>query len=269
MYSNRFVVAVKVNSQILRENGETVALPFGSEYSIFLKNLNTLRSQVKVSVNGQDATEGTSLIVDGNSSLDLERFIRGGNMTGGNKFKFIERSEAVESHRGIQADDGLVRVEFQFERPKPEVIERIVREERQVWPTHPQYPWTRPPYPYNLRRPMHSSAPRASTGTGPVRASGGSPIRSRSMGAQRSAPSAAAGITVPGSHSQQRFHSVSGFQLQEQKYVIVLKLVGCVKGAIIVNAVTVDRKPECSTCGKSNKGDAQFCSQCGTGLILV
>jgi hypothetical protein len=58
MYSNRFVCSVKVNGKILREQSGTVTLPFGCEYEILLKNLNSRRAMVSVSVDGKDATDG-------------------------------------------------------------------------------------------------------------------------------------------------------------------------------------------------------------------
>jgi len=36
MYSNQFVVSIKCNNNIMRENKDVVYLPFGSEYSILL-----------------------------------------------------------------------------------------------------------------------------------------------------------------------------------------------------------------------------------------
>jgi hypothetical protein len=120
MYNNKLVAAIKASGKVLREqkdnDGNTVTyLPFGSEYSIYLKNLNSVRASVKVSIDGKDVL-GTSLIVNANSELNLERFLNNGNFNSGNRFKFIERTASVEQHRGIQAEDGLVRIEFQFEK---------------------------------------------------------------------------------------------------------------------------------------------------------
>ena len=48
MYDKKFVVALKVNGKILRERDDTVSLPFGCEYSILVKNLHSVRSQISL-----------------------------------------------------------------------------------------------------------------------------------------------------------------------------------------------------------------------------
>lgn len=115
VYKEGFIACCKVDGKILREDAGVVTLPFGCEYSILLKNLNSVRAQVKVSVDGTDATEGTWLIVPANGEIELERYIRNGNFNRGNKFKFIERTAGIEAHKGIGAADGLIRVEYKSE----------------------------------------------------------------------------------------------------------------------------------------------------------
>src|SRR5271168_4407308 len=188
---NKVVVCVKVDGKILREDKNVVTLPFGSEYNIFIKNLNATRIKVKVTVDGTDATEGTWLVVDPNADLDLERFIRAGNMDKGNRFKFIERTAEIEEHRGIKADDGLIRIEYQVEKPAPIVID--------VEEHHPHHDhWERPlPRPWRgspwtlggnrlnserdsrLKSPTRRMSPSASSGQRKSMAS--SPVRGMSM----------------------------------------------------------------------------------------
>ena len=83
MYTANVVAVVKVNGQVLRENSDTVTLPFGSEFSLLVKNLNSVRIQFSVSIDGKDATDGTKLIVGPNSNIELERFVRNGNLQAG------------------------------------------------------------------------------------------------------------------------------------------------------------------------------------------
>ena len=100
VFQDKIVTAIKVGGKVLRENGDTVTLPFGGEYSILVKNLNSVRTQVTISVDGTDAAG--KLVIGPNSSMELERFIRNGNLATGNRFKFIERTAEVEAHRGIK-----------------------------------------------------------------------------------------------------------------------------------------------------------------------
>lgn len=233
MYSNKLVTAIKVNGKILRENSGVVTLPFGAEYSILLKNLNSVRALVKVSVDGIDATEGTWLILPANGSIDLERFIRNGNFNSGNRFKFIERTATIEDHRGIGAEDGLVRVEY-----KAEVVA--------------------------VQQPIvhyYTEAPRCSW-SGEVSA-GEASIGSQSMNYNDS------GITVPGSESHQQFVTGEWFATEQQSSVMILKLRGEIHGRVVKTAVTVKHKPRCSSCGVVNKGIAEFCSKCGTALHII
>ena len=117
MYSDKLAIAVKVNGKVLREFKDTAFVPFGSEYSLLIKNLNSVRCRVSISIDGKDIADGDSFIVNANSSMEIERFLKNGNKYKGNRFKFIERTANVEAHRGgAQVEDGIIRVEFEFER---------------------------------------------------------------------------------------------------------------------------------------------------------
>ena len=117
MYNRNLVVAVKANGKILREHGDTVYMPFGQEYSLLIKNLHTRSVVVSISIDGKSVTENTKLVINGGSETELKRTVRNDDNAHGNAFKFIERTEAVENGpRGIGAEDGLIRVEYEFER---------------------------------------------------------------------------------------------------------------------------------------------------------
>lgn len=294
MYQNKLVACLKVNGRILREDHGVVLVPFGSEYSIQVKNLNSVRAKVKIGVDGEDATGGTWLVIEPNSSTELERFIRNGNWQSGNRFKFIERSGDVEAHRGIKAEDGIVRVEYATERRVVDVP--IVRHYDVPVPHYynPPDPW----YPRPPRRPYYgglgqatrsmgtrSRGPHASAdsdcrvetscGMGSASASGGSGSASNFMNFSEqgatytaSASSGEAGITVAGSESHQAFHGVPDFST-DQSDVMVLMLRGIVGNQAVEAAVTIQTKRTCSTCGKTHKSDVAFCSGCGTALTLI
>lgn len=119
MYNKNLAMAVKVNGEVLREIDGKVYLPFGSEYTLYFKNTSTRRVKIKVSVDGQDAMDGATLIVRENSTAELKRFMKNGNMNDGNSFKFIEKTHQISQHRGDRVEDGLITVQYEFEREEP------------------------------------------------------------------------------------------------------------------------------------------------------
>jgi hypothetical protein len=78
-----------------------------------------------------------------------------------------------------------------------------------------------------------------------------------------------AGITVPGSKVQQSFTTVYGFNAEGQSNVIVIRLAGKVGEVEVAAPVTVKAKQKCETCGKVNKATSKFCTDCGTALELL
>jgi hypothetical protein len=78
-----------------------------------------------------------------------------------------------------------------------------------------------------------------------------------------------AGITVAGGESNQKFVAGAWFPTVEPSEVIVIRLRGEVGGKPVIQAVTVEHKPTCSTCGRTNKTTSKFCSNCGTALTLI
>jgi hypothetical protein len=262
MYAQKFAIAIKHNGKVLRENGESVALPFGSEYSILLKNLNSVRALVSVEVDGVNATENTRLIVPANGEVVLERFIKAGNLNEGNRFKFIERTEQIENGpRGIKVEDGIVRVEVQFEQPIAKILNDL-----KVEPARPvQNPYYPPPH-------IMSDWLGRQIGVGPIYGNNITSVSDANNTLSTVACSAQqneVGITVPGSISNQKFTTGSHFTTENTKHSLVLRLVGKVQGQHITKPVTVKTKIECATCGIMNKSTSKFCTECGTSLILV
>jgi hypothetical protein len=280
MFHEKMVVAIKTNGKVLREFKDAVYVPFSSEYSIFVKNLNSVRALVTVEIDGTDVGEGQQFVIAGNSEVEITRFIKDGNLQSGNRFKFIERSDSIEQHRGVGAEDGLVRVSFQYERRIQTYVPPVVQPQWIV--THPVYPTT--PY-YSTTTTIsnavgsgaidHFSAKGVLGGSlrgTSLNASGS--MQSNSMSTQNasvnySATVNDAGITVPGSVSEQKFTEVSGFPVEATTHVIVMKLLGQTETARVEQPITVKSKPKCVTCGKTGKSTAQFCSNCGTSLTII
>jgi hypothetical protein len=301
MYHNKLVASLKANGKILREFKDTVYIPFGSEYSFLLKNLHTQRALVNIYIDGENVIEG-GLVLNAGQEVDLERYVKNGNLSAGNKFKFIERTNSIEQHRGVKLEDGLVRIEFQFELPRP-----VVNISDTMWRTDTdKFRYTGiTGSPYNT--PWYSTTNTnagvsGSTGDRFTLTASGATSQMNVGGvlrgvdyskgeATKAAASAAinsvvpqsgeihdgsatmdwcdVGITVPGSKSTQSFQTVTMGAMESQKHSIVLKLLGeTPDNELVRNPVTVKHKPKCVTCGKQNKATAKFCSECGTALEI-
>lgn len=245
MYSSNFAAAILVNGNVLRELNGAVYLPFGSEYSIRLKNLNNTRCKVHVEIDGSPVTE-SSIVIDSFSSLDLERFVRNGNLDRGNRFKFIERTSQIEDYRGIGTEDGIVSVRFEFEIPRPVAM------------VSPNY-WTME----NRRDNRYGSLPRTKGSTSVS-------MSCNVIASTLQSPPSKEGITVEGGVSEQSFRETIWAGTLGGIHVLNFKLFGQNAPAQPVKReVTVKTKAKCKTCGRDNKATAKFCSDCGTSLTLL
>ena len=173
MYQNKFVCAIKVGGRILRETAGTVHIPFGSEYSVYLRNLNAVRAKFKLQIDGKDATSDTWIVIPANTAVELERYITNGDWNSGRRFKFIERTAEIEAHRGIGGEDGLVRVEFQVEQVPVKIPVPQFEPYPVPYPVPDPYPW-KPSWPRPRRY-----------GSGPLRAAGGQHTNSGTARAMR------------------------------------------------------------------------------------
>lgn len=268
MYANRMAVAIKTNGRVLREHKDTVYIKFGSEYSVYMKNLNTVRAMVNVYIDGTNITP-RGLVIGAGEEVDLQRSIANGNLNEGNSLKFIERTENVEKHRGVGIEDGLVRIEYQFEREY--VAPTYWAKPWDHWDTSNQ--WTDNGYYGHL--PRTKGILRGAGGGGRTSSVGGSSLSSNLNVASASVPlsqsySNDAGVTVPGSISEQKFVSVSSFPVESEQHVMVIKLLGQTEdNRPIAKPVTVKHKPRCITCGRQNRAHSRFCVECGTSLEVI
>jgi hypothetical protein len=232
---------------------------------------------VNVFIDGENAVPG-GLVINPGQSVDLERWIKNGNLTEGNRFKFIERTAAIENGpRGIKDEDGLIRVEYQFE------ISRPVTNVNQIYGSNyfPHYPSgvRATKGSYNVGGTLRNADFSKGENT---RISATSAISNYC--AQNNIQSNAAvhdgmatmdcfvndtGITVPGSKSEQSFQTTTVGALDPTIYNIVLRIVGDLgHNKPVEQAVTVKHKQKCVTCGHQNKHSAKFCSECGTALTI-
>lgn len=283
MYNNKLAVALKANGKVLREQKDTVYVPFGTEYTILIKNLNTVRASVTIEIDGQDATQNVSLIINAKEELELTRFIKDGNLNAGNRFKFIERTASIEQHRGVGVEDGLIRIEFEFERERQPMV--TLTNHQPWWDQKIGSPW------YGREDKIYYADPSYYTcdtavskgtlrSTSPTHGELMNSVTSNAVSQQTMGFATAAcavpqsfndaGITVPGSVSDQKFSTVYSFSGDGVKHAIILKLLGeNPNGQVIQQPVTVKAKPKCTACGKVNKATAKFCSECGTSLAII
>lgn len=299
VYKDRFVAVIKCGGKILREKDDTVTLPFGSEYSLLLKNLESRIAVVKVTVDGQDVIDG-SLILQPNSQCELEGFLKGYQVK--NRFRFIQKTEEIVEHRGDRADDGVIRVEYRFE--KKIEYDEVIRRRRVI--TEPWRPW---PYHYTCgicccspcgcsttyyydgtsKTDDDSSVNFTLTNSGGDTAKGtfnqsndvqlmncsiGSEVKTAGFVTDQDAiqesakPAEDEGITVPGSASNQSFNFGHHGELESNVHIIVLKLRGTKANKTPVEKpVTVKSRAKCPTCGMKSRSSADYCSKCGTALF--
>lgn len=261
MYSNNFAAAILCDGKVLREFGDTVYLPFGSEYKIRLKNLSADRAKVKVEIDGQCVTDG-GIVIGPGKTLDLERFIRNGNLDQGNCFRFVERTGKIEQHRGIKVDDGIISITYEFELVAMPLVET-----------------------YNVnygKPPSYKDYSHMAKGAGGIAVSdcvwsdsGPANVVSSALNCTPTAslnpvPVNDTGITVEGSLSNQSFSTTYWRGTIGGVNVMNIRLLGeTEENALIRQPVTVKAKAKCKTCGTVNKATAKFCGECGTSLCIV
>ena len=132
-HANDFIVSVQVKGRSLREipnsnNGEReVFLQEGAEYSLYLKNKTSVPAVAHIFIDGTEAVDG-GLVVPANASVPLERFVIGGNMLNGNRFKFasVRGQNADKLDDPTSPDLGLIEVRFHKQRNWTDVLDYLV-----------------------------------------------------------------------------------------------------------------------------------------------
>jgi len=266
-------MAIKANGKVLREFDDTTYIPFGSEYSILLKNLDPKRKvKVTVHIDGQDALDGTSMIIDPKSELDLKRFIKNGNLSEGNAFKFIEKTEKIEQFRGNRAEDGLITVKYEFQRLPVISITHL-----NSYPYKTYYndgTW------YESMATMSfgdttSERPRGilpDVPDGVLRGATSCSVSDNSTNINYLSNVAqnTAGITAPGSVTQQQFRVAEQFYGDSNILTMTVQLKGGTpEGKKVTKEVAVKKLVRCSMCGTNVRQTAKFCHECGASVQIV
>lgn len=98
---------------LVKKDGKS-ELPFGCEYSIYMKNIENRKVSVEVTIDGKDILNGRSIILRPNEDMKLERFVE--DMNEGRKLRFIKKTKEIEDFRGNKPEDGLVVIKYTYER---------------------------------------------------------------------------------------------------------------------------------------------------------
>ena len=282
VYSDKFCVVLESNGKLIREansskNGEII-LPFGTDYSIVLKNLESRKAVVKVSIDGTDVLNGQTLLMNGNETLTLEGFLIDNVVK--NKFRFIEKTQEVSDFRGDRVDDGLIRVEFQFEKEQPE-IKKVITEhiDHYYWDGWRNKPW-------NNRRcgedivygsgtcNSSNSVMRAIKGIESQNFAAPPPTASSSVNNNDKMMNAFNdnGITVEGAQTNQQFKYAQVGELETNTHTIVIRLRGTISNPQTGETKDVNKprlvrqQMRCKSCGRMAKSNTKFCPNCGTFL---
>lgn len=261
VFKKNFVVSIKSNGKILREQDGTIYLPVGEEYSILLKNLHCRKALVSIEIDGEDVLDGHNLVIEPNSTTELERF-----MNKKNKFKFIEKTEKISQHRGDKLEDGIVRVKYIFEKEKPEFLKPIIRDYKNP---HWNYEWNWDEYPDKKWWKVDEDTTEDNSYFVGYNQS---VLRNSSFELSNQVVQdnfeEYDGITAYGSESNQEFIKGNIGELERNSHVITLQLKGKKStGNKVEKPLTVRDKLVCNMCGTSNKSNHKFCVECGTYLL--
>lgn len=259
VYKENFVAVIKDSSgKILREQGEFITLPFGSEYSILLKNLDSRKAVVSIHIDGNEVTDG-KIIVNPNSDCELKGFLKGNKVR--RKFKFIEKTDRISEYRGDRPDDGIIRVEVTFEKKYEEVTQKI------RWKyEYNDNPWNIQYYTsYVSGGFIQNLKPCIMGESGPEYVIPKSEL-SNSVQVNQVNCSNDQGITVEGNDVKQDFVYAQTQPLEDQSTVIIIRLKGHKNNQKVQKPVYVKTKLQCKICGKKSKSNNKFCPECGTRL---
>ena len=272
MFNENFVVSLKVNGKIVREDKDLVKLPFNSEYTILLKNLNSRNAKVTIDIDGDNVTDG-SVIIPANDSAELTGYIYNAKIT--NAFKFIEKTKKISNYRGDKIDDGLIRIEYTFEKEKP------IFQSQPYWNVITEYHPPKPMIPMTESWTTYStdnSSPnlyqtcRSMSSNTIIGAKSKSSMMPEQIGLAQEFHAynnsiVEDGITVKGSEINKELDVGTLDELEKISHVIIMRIKGYQKfGRKVTKVITTKQKIICKTCGTANRSNHKFCTQCGTFL---
>lgn len=255
MHKQNLIVSVQSNktNKFYRESAGKVFVPFSDEYSIYIKNLDTRRVVLDFTIDGIRPRE-YQIVLNGKEWFVLE------SDDTNHAFKFIEKTAKISKHRGDKAEDGLITVTYQFEKPYiPHPFNGLYYAPSIRYFGGPYVDTTgQPPTsPYSWG--VVNDIKMSSTDTQ-------NHVLTSSAGIMRGIPMNSAGITVQGSEIKQEFEFTSVGTLEDGA-TITLELVGeTPTGRPVTQKHTSRSKIDCPTCGRINSAASNYCIECGTAV---
>ena len=238
MFKSNLVVAVKAEDKYLTDQGNKVYLPYGTEYSLFFRNKDKRKALIgPIYIDGKDVLNGNRMIVDSSETWLFEGFYES-NEEQSHRFKFIEKTDKIVDHRGNGPEDGLISVEFKFEKPHMPYVHTYV--------SSPYGSLNYPPGVRNFSNTLYSTA-----------------IGSVSANVQASVD--LGGITGKGNEVEQEYNS-GHIGVTEDHDVLTFGLYGANSEGKVTQILTSKTKVECNLCGTKNSPTGKFCSECGNHL---
>jgi len=275
MYSNKLVACVKVDGKVLREKGEEVLLPFGSEYSLYFKNENSRKVQIKVEIDGQDVMNGKALLLNAGDSMDLAGYVKDIHGDDNRAFKFITKTSEISDFRGDRAEDGLIKISYTFEKERP-----ILKINDFINICGTNYPksggfvdnvdfgnlFGENGYHDNISHTTTNNISNNISYSTQNVSLRNSNLNSTTNISTTAVASNEPGITVEGSATGQSFQRGSIGVLEDKSYTMVFQLKGLTSEEVVTKPITVKTKKQCPSCGKKYKSSFQYCPKDGTYL---
>lgn len=250
MYFEKFVLSVIHDGHPVKESGSRgnrqVAVPFGSEYKLRLKNKNDRSCTANIAIDGTPVSNFGDVIINAGGSIDLERFITS-SMKSGKRFKFVDLNH-VDVDDPTKSENGIVRVEFRLAKH-----ENGIKITPNSWePVKPPWTWAHSDWNFTCVDPVgskdiykkFSKMKSSNNHDGTIMY-----CASNFCGTE-------AGATIEGNHSGQSF-TYSNLEVESHATVLELKIVGIRKGMIQGSG------RYCTSCGHRVKKQDKYCSGCG------
>lgn len=261
MNNTKLVSAIVVDGKTLIKKDGKSELPFGCEYSLYMKNLENRKVSISVSIDGKDILNGNKIILDSNEDIKLERFLE--DLDEGRKLRFIQKTKEIENFRGNRAEDGIIVINYTYERERHSALHVGGISSADLFGSslgsvHSKYASIR-----------SNSVNSTLSHSGDVGACFNSSVDT-SCSVETQSLSSEKGITVEGSKSEQKFNRAWIGDLEYKTHVDTIELFGYEsKVGIEVACETIFVKQKfCPSCGKHYQAgkEVDYCLSDGTYL---